>query len=265
MSSHTITGLKYYTFNLLDQVGAIHGVFTRQGGVSPVPWNSLNVGGMVGDAPAHIVENRRRCFHALGRDVSSLYDCWLVHGVDAIRVEKPRGGDEHLKADILLTDRPEITLFMRYADCVPVMLVDPVRRVIGLVHAGWVGTVNRVAAVAVQRMSEWYSSDPVNIRAVIGPSICVNHYPVGSEVTGKVHAGFGAKANELLESVGDQEHFDLWKANRLVLEQAGVQKIEVAGLCTACNPDDWFSHRAEHGKTGRFGVVLALDGTYGGF
>jgi YfiH family protein len=261
MGSHTTGGLKYYTYDLFDQVGIIHGVFTRHGGVSPIPWESLNVGGMVGDHPEHIVENRRRCFNALGRDVTSLYDCWLVHGTEAIRVEEPRGEAEHQKADILLTDRPEITLFMRYADCVPILFVDPVRRVIGLAHAGWMGTVDCVAGIAVKRMIEWYSSDPANIRAVIGPSICLNHYPVGAEVTAKVRSKFGSNAAEMLKRYEDREHFDLSMANRWVLEQAGVTQVELAGLCTACNPEEWFSHRAEHGKTGRFGVVLALNGT----
>ena len=133
---------------------------------------------MVGDASAHIVENRRRCFAALGRDVNSLYDCWLVHGTEAVRVEQPRGEAEYRKADILLTDHPEITLFMRYADCVPIMLVDPVRRVIGLAHAGWMGTVNGLQAwqlivwsIGIVR-SGGYSG-------VIGPSICVSSLPGG--------------------------------------------------------------------------------------
>ncbi|MDD5370080.1 MAG: peptidoglycan editing factor PgeF [Anaerolineaceae bacterium] len=259
MAAHITNGLLYYTFESFDQVGVIHGAFTRQGGVSPSPWKSLNVGGMVGDAPEHIVENRRRCFAALGRDVHSLYDCWLVHGVDAIRVDQPRGEADHLQADILLTDHPDVTLFMRYADCVPILLFDPVRRVIGLVHAGWVGSVNKVAKVAVERMVEWYRSDPANMRAVIGPSICVNHYPVGPEVIAKMRSAFGVCADDMLVRCNGQEHFNLWMANRWILEQAGVQQIEVAGICTACHPEEWFSHRAENRRTGRFGMVLALN------
>jgi hypothetical protein len=130
--------------------------------------------------------------------------------------------------------------------------------VVGLAHAGWQGTVKRVAAAAVATMQSAYGSHLADIRAAIGPSIGAHHYTVGAEVVERVQATFGERAPELLPAHAGAVQFDLWAANRLVLEQSGVRQIEVAGICTACGLQDWYSHRGEHGKTGRFGAMIAL-------
>lgn len=259
MPFHSHSSLRYYTFPLLDGQAVLHGVFTRQGGVSPQPWASLNQGGTVGDERVHVVENRRRVFAALDLPVESVYDAWQVHGTHAICTQQPRPLDApHEKADIILTDQPGISLFMRFADCVPVVLYDPRRRVVGLVHAGWRGTVARAAGVAVARMREQYGSRPEDVLAGVGPSICTAHYEVGEEVQLAARAAFGAQAEHLLVPTAGGVHFDLWGANQFALQAAGVRQVEVAGLCTACHTEDWFSHRAEHGQTGRFGAIIAL-------
>jgi YfiH family protein len=148
---------------------------------------------------------------------------------------------------------------MRFADCVPVLLHDPVRRVIGLAHAGWLGTIRGVARSAIENMQKRYGSEPRDILAAIGPSIGPDHYEVGQDVIQKIEESFGEKAEGLVGWRDGRSYLDLWKANRLQLEQAGVQQIEVAEVCTACHLEDWFSHRAEKGKTGRFGAIMALD------
>jgi YfiH family protein len=251
--------LRYYTFESLEAAGIKHGVFTRRGGVSPQPWASLNLGGTVGDDPVNVATNRERTFQAMGRSLESMYDAWLVHGNDVLCTDSPRKPDASpAYADAILTDKPHITLFMRFADCVPIALYDPQRKVTGLVHAGWPGTVKRVAAAAIEAMQARYGSNPADILAGIGPSIGVHHYPVGQNVIEPVQAVFGSDASALLPTNGDATHFDLWAANRLILEQAGVRHIEVSGLCTACDTQDWYSHRAEQGKTGRFGMVIFL-------
>jgi YfiH family protein len=256
---HERNGLRYLVFDALQEAGIVHGIFSRLGGVSPAPWASLNVGGMVGDQPENIIENRQRIFKTLGRRVESLYDCWLIHSNQAIKVDSPRPlNNPHKKADILLTDQPGITLFMRFADCVPILLYDPIQKVIGLAHAGWVGTINRVALTAVQKMCEWYGCNPENIYGYIGPAIGVEHYPVGSEVVEKARKTFQNDADDLIQTVHSKPHLDLWESNRVILNHAGVQNVEVAGICTACHKDEWFSHRAENGKTGRFGAIITL-------
>lgn len=251
-------GLRYYQFDSLPDI-AFHAVFTRRGGVSANQWSSLNVGGSVGDAPANVSANRIRSFETVDRSPESVYDVWQVHGTRASFALEPRHPDSHEdKADIIFTDRPEITLYMRFADCTPLLFVDSEKRVVGLAHAGWQGTVKGVATAAVKALQERYDSKPENIYAAIGPAIGPDHYEVGENVIDAVRRSFGADAERLLPRVGKRRHFDLWAANRLQLEQAGVRRIESADLCTVCHLDDWFSHRGEKGKTGRFGVLMAL-------
>jgi hypothetical protein len=251
-------GIRYYQFDLFPR-SVVQAVFTRHGGVSPAPWDSLNVGGTVGDEQPRVMENRSRSFAALGRQVQSLFDVWQVHSVDAVYAEAPRPPEaQHEKADIIFTDRPGVTLYMRFADCVPILLHDPALGVVGIAHAGWLGTVRGASAAAVRAMRERFGSRPQNIQAAIGPSIGPDHYEVGPDVVARVQDAFGQDGNALIEMHAGKTHFDLWAANRRQLEAAGVQQIEVAGLCTACHLDDWYSHRAERGKTGRFGALIAL-------
>lgn len=251
--------VRYFNFDSLDEKYLTHAVFSRAGGLSPAPWESLNLGGTVGDDPTRVKENRKRAFQAVGRPPETIYDAWLVHSADVVCADAPRDLS-HLpkKADVILTDQPTVTLFMRFADCVPVLLFDPHRRVIGLAHAGWLGTVRKVVSAAVRMMNTRYRSNPLDIQAAIGPSIAAHHYPVGEEVVHQVQQSFGMDAPALLPGSNGAVQFDLWAANRLILEQSGVQQIEISGLCTACHMQDWYSHRGENGKTGRFGVLLAL-------
>ncbi len=256
--------IRYYSFENLSSAGVLNAVITRRGGVSAAPWRSLNVGATVGDDPEHVVENRVRSLRAFAREMDSVFDVWQVHGVDVVCAENPRPADaKHRKADIILTDRPHVTLFMRFADCVPILLYDPIRKVAGLAHAGWQGTVLQAGAHAVAAMTRCYQSVPGDILAAIGPSIGPHHYEVGPEVIEQVEQAYGDRADELLLSVNgrrphEKAYLDLWRANLITLQRAGVRQIESAGICTACNLDDWYSHRAEKGRTGRFGALIAI-------
>jgi YfiH family protein len=255
---HTSDGVRYLTFDVFPK-NIVHAVFTRQGGVSPDPWNSLNVGGTVGDEREHVVENRVRAFQALGRDPGSMFDVWQIHSADVVVAQIPHLSSPcEFKADAIITDRPDLTLFMRFADCVPILLCDPRKGIIGVAHAGWQGTVKKIAQETVRAMQAAYGSYPADILAAIGPSIGPDHYEVGQDVIERVHAAFDGHAASLIQTHEGRIHLDLWAANRLTLEQAGVGRVETAGLCTACAPDDWYSHRAQKGKTGRFGVLMAL-------
>ncbi len=258
--------IRYFTFSSLDSYPLVHAVFTRHGGVSVQPWAALNLGGTVGDDPHRVMENRRRAFSALSLDLQSVYDVWQVHSAEVVYTDKPRPVNApHLQADAILTDRAGVSLFMRFADCVPILLYDPNRNAAGLVHAGWKGTVDRVAANAVEAMHIRLGSLPEDILAAIGPSIGPHHYEVGQEVITQVQQAFKQDAAGLLQKCDrgrvDRMLFDLWNANRLVLQQAGVRQIEISGICTACHLEDWYSHRGEKGKTGRFGVLLGLRET----
>lgn len=251
-------GIRYFSFDIFPRT-LTQAVFTRQGGVSPSPWDSLNVGGTVGDDVERVRENRVRSFAALGRTLESLFDVWQVHSADAVYADAPRPMHlDHHKADIILTDKPEVTLYMRFADCVPILFHDPKKGVVGITHAGWMGTVRGACAATVKAMQERYGSKPKDILAAVGPSIGVDHYEVGADVILQVEQAFGSDAKRLIQTRDGKTYLDLWVANRAQLEKSGVEQIEVAGLCTACHLDDWFSHRAEKGKTGRFGALIAL-------
>jgi YfiH family protein len=249
--------LRYFQF---DSLHTRHAVFTRHGGVSPEPWGSLNVGGTVGDDLARVKENRLISFRALGCKPESIFDVWQVHSTDVVCARAPRPFDEsYRQADIILTDRPEVTLFMRFADCVPIFVYDPRKAVVGVAHAGWMGTLRDVATVTVNAMRAQYNSNPADIIACIGPSIGPDHYEVGADVILQVMQKFGDESDQVLISNNGKIHFDLWKTNRILLERAGVGRVDIAGICTACHTDDWFSHRAEKGRTGRFGALISLQ------
>lgn len=268
--------VRYLAFELLTDAGAPHAVFTRRGGVSPAPWASLNLGGTVGDSPERAAKNQHKALASVGRPVETVFDVCQVHGNRVVRVDAPLNGSSP-QADGMITNRTGVTLLMRFADCVPIMLYDPVHKAAGLVHAGWQGTVLRAARETVLAMQAEYGTHPADLLAAIGPSIDAHHYPVGEQVAGQVRQAFGMDAAGLLvetktdtmndgtqvdasssEQTSTAIHFDLWAANRLILEHSGVRNIEVAGLCTACHLEDWYSHRAEKGSTGRFGACIWL-------
>ncbi len=259
MQVRTAGEIHYYQFAAFEDADLAHGVFARRGGVSAGPYASLNLSVSTGDAPENVRENRLRAFHALERDPHSVADLWLVHSADVVVADEPRGARESLgRADALVTDRPNVTLFLRFADCVPILLYDPRRPAVGIVHAGWKGTLAKIAAAAVRVMTERYSSRPEDICAGIGPSIGPCHYEIGPEVTAGTRAAFGEAAGELLTRTNGHHHLDLWAANAHALREVGVERIEQSGLCTACRTGEFFSHRAEKGKTGRFGALIGL-------
>ncbi|MDZ4767810.1 MAG: peptidoglycan editing factor PgeF [Chloroflexota bacterium] len=250
--------LAYYRSESFD--GLRHGIFTRLGGTSATPFDSLNVGGNIGDDPASVRANHLSMWDALAVDDARVCTVWQVHGADVIAAVAPDPDRRWLaKADALITDQRDLPLSMRFADCTPILLYDPRRRAIGIVHAGWRGTVQGVASAAVQAMQTHYGVDPADLRALIGPSISVDRYQVGQEVVDAVYAQF-ATLDGLVKIDPDDGSawFDLWAANRLDLERVGVRQIEIAGLCTAARTDEFFSHRAEGGRTGRFGAMICL-------
>jgi YfiH family protein len=256
----TQTGsLVYYQFKSFIQPNLVHGVFTRHGGLSPDPWRSLNLGGTVGDDPQKVVENQQRLFSVLDRPVNSVFDVWQVHSANVVIADGPRNDRPHTKGDIILSDDPSVTLLMRFADCVPILLYDPLRRAIGIAHAGWLGTARRVAELAVQAMVQTFRSNPADILAGLGPSIGPDHYAVGAEVVEQIEASFGLEASRHLVRRDGEIFLDLWSANQALLQMQGVVHIEMAEICTACHIDDWYSHRREGGKTGRFGAAIALS------
>ena len=253
-------GPVYYQFEMWAGASAMqHGVFTRHGGVSAAPWASLNVGGTVGDDPEAVSENIRRIFAALDVDHQAACTVWQVHSADVVVAHSPVAGRRWLaRADGMVTNRPDVPLAMRFADCVPILFHDPVHRAIGIAHAGWRGTVRDVVGATIRAMQRAFDSRPEEIQAAIGPSIGPAHFQVGPEVVAAVHECYG-NSNALVRYAEDgSAYVDLWETNRLALMRAGVREIEVAAISTVDHTADFFSHRGEKGKTGRFSAVIAL-------
>jgi YfiH family protein len=254
------SGPVYYHFEQwADSDQFTHGIFTRLGGVSPAPWASLNVGGTVGDDQVAVRENHRLMYSALNLDGARACTVWQVHSADTVVVKGPVPQRRWLaRADGMVTDCSTLPLTMRFADCTPIVLYDPVRHIAGLAHAGWRGTVRGAAVSALKTMRAAFGSRPQDVQAGIGPSIGPDRYQVGEEVVEQVQQAFGTLDGLVRRADDGSAYLNLWAANRLALERAGVTQIEVAGICTASRTDEFFSHRAEAGRTGRFGVVIAL-------
>lgn len=259
ISTH-VNSPTYYQFEHWHNTPLRHGVFTRHGGVSTGAFDSLNVGGMIGDEQANVLENSRRVYSVLGLHPQQVCTVWQVHGADTIFIERPQPQRKWIdRADGMITRRTDIGLAMRYADCVPVLFYDPVQHAIGIAHAGWRGTVVGVVCSVLTAMQTAFGSRPSDVQAAIGPSIGPERYQVGEEVVEAVKARFGDTAGLVLRANDGSAYLNLWEANRRLLAAAGVGQIEIAGICTAENTHDFYSHRAEKGKTGRFSAVLALN------
>ena len=218
-------------------------VTTRSGGVSAGPYASLNLSLNVGDDPAHVLENRRRALAALGAGLEDAVFAQQVHGAAAEVVglaDRGRGtreaADAIPAADALVTADPGPVLAVLAADCVPVVLYDPVAHVLACAHAGWRGTVAGAAASAVRAMVS-LGSRPADVVVGLGPAIAPGRYQVGAEVAEAAAKAFGARASAVLHPAGpEQWRFDLWTANRLVLQAAGVPGGQIHGTDTATGP-----------------------------
>ena len=269
--------VRFFTFESLDaHTGVSAVVTTRHGGMSTGVFATMNLGRRGGDDPDAVAGNRERAAALVGASVPQLTFGKQVHRANVAVITAADRGRAFDDTDALVTNTPDTPLVILTADCAAVVLFDPVRKAIGIAHAGWRGTVARVAAETVARMHETFGSIPDDLIAAVGPCIGPCCYEVGAEVIDAVTAAFPEDAEELLQepdmaSAGsfrasvneDRKHFDLWRANERVLLDAGVPEahIELPGLCTSCRTDLFYSHRAEHGNTGRFGAVVALHGS----
>ncbi len=250
-------GLKYIQFESMTMPGLTQAVFSRHGGLSLDPWSSLNLGGTVGDDPEHVKGNLERLLSSLGYKSDDLVQVRQIHSANVILAESPMDGMH--QGDAIISNTQGLLMLMRFADCVPILLVDPVNKAVGIAHAGWQGTVKEVSFHAVKAMESHFGTSPSDILAGIGPSIGPDHYCVQGDVIEKVKAVFPDNLELVLNTDADGVKLDLWRANKISLQRAGVVKIEISGICTGCNTRDWFSHRGERGKTGRFGAVIGLN------
>lgn len=249
-------GVRFFTFTSFPNGDLTHAVFGRAGGVSPAPFDSLNMSISTGDSLENVRENRRRALAAAGVKAAAVATLWQVHGTEVV-VVAAQPGDPLTQADALITNERSVTLFLRFADCVPILLFDPVRRVTGIAHAGWRGTVAGMAQNVVRAMVAKYGCIAADILAGIGPAVGPARYEVGAEVADAARAAFPHES-DILQVRAGKSYLDLWTANAAALRSAGVSSIEVAQLCTAENNNEFFSHRGDNGQSGRFGALIGM-------
>lgn len=266
LSESSVPFLKY---PMLTELGVVkHGFSTRLGGVSQGCYESMNLSFARGDREEDVRENFRRIAKAIGVRCEDMVFSQQTHTTNVrVVTDADRGMGmvrplEYQDVDGLVTNVPGICLVTFYADCVPLFFVDPVKRVIGLSHSGWRGTVGKIGKRTVELMEKEYGCNPGEIYAAIGPSICQDCYEVSEEVVEQFRQQFHPSDWERLFYQKENGRFqlNLWNANELILREAGIceDHIAVTNVCTHCNSDVLFSHRTTGDKRGNLAAFLAL-------
>lgn len=260
-------GLWYGVFSHFEKLGVTHGISTRFGGVSSQPFHSLNLALHTGDEEEKVIENRRRFCQSVGIEADHIITAEQTHGEQvALVTEKHlgQGAKKYIESirntDALITNIPNVPLMLFFADCVPVLIVDPVHKAIGLAHAGWKGTVAHIGQKTVLAMQTHFGTNPQDCLVGIAPSIGPCCYEVDGAVI-KALQGTFSNWEQLVQPSGDNKwKLDLWQANCHQLKEIGVlsHNIFISKVCTECNHELFFSYRADHGSTGRIGAVMVL-------
>lgn len=258
-------------FEKLNNISYIkHGFSTRLGGVSKGIYSSMNLSFNRGDDYSCIRKNYDIIAQTLDLNIEDMVLSAQTHTTNVLKVGRRDCGKGILfekgfdNIDGMITNEPNVVLVTSYADCVPLYFVDTKNKAIGLSHSGWRGTVNKMGKVTIERMREEFNTKPEDLICVIGPSICKNCYEVSYDVINKFEKSFDEKFHKKIftEKANGKYMLNLWKANEIILLQAGVriQNIENRQICTCCNKDILFSHRGSNGKRGNLCAFLSISG-----
>lgn len=261
-----VTFLTYPAFEKLP--GFVHGFSTRLGGVSEGIYSSMNLSFTRGDEEEAVRENYRRISSALGFEPGDIVTSDQTHTANVrVITEKDRGNGitrprPYRDVDGMVTNVPGLVLATFYADCVPLYFIDPVHKAVGLSHSGWRGTVAGIGKETVKRMQENYGSRPEDIYGAIGPSICQECYEVSEDVILEFQKSFSEEIWPSLfyKKENGKYQLNLWEANRQIFLRSGIlpEHISMPGICTCCNPEFLFSHRASKGKRGNLAAFLGI-------
>lgn len=264
--SGEVTYLTYPSFEQFPDI--VHCFSTRLGGVSEGIFASMNLSFTRGDEEAAVKENYRRLGEAVGFFVEDIVTSDQTHTANVRLVGAEDRGNgvtrprSYQDVDGMITNVPGVVLCTFYADCVPLYFVDPVHKAIGLSHSGWRGTVGKIGKVTIEKMKAQFGSAPEDIFTAIGPSICQDCYEVSEDVILEFQSTFDKKYWESLfyQKENGRYQLNLWEANRIIFLEAGIKEehISMPGICTCCNPDFLFSHRATHGKRGNLAAFLGI-------
>lgn len=259
-------------FRLFEELTMINHCFTtREGGISTGDCASMNLSFTRGDEESAVMENYRRIAAVLDVSVNDFVCSDQTHTTNVRRVGREDAGKgvvnpkDYKDVDGLITNEPGLVLSTFYADCVPLYFVDPIHHAIGLSHSGWRGTVGKIGKVTIEAMRREFGSRPEELYCAIGPSICQDCYEVSKDVAEEFMKAFAGHEKEILRQEAakvceEKYQLDLWKANEIVLLEAGVlpEHLAVTNICTCCNPKELFSHRASKGKRGNLAAFLVL-------
>lgn len=269
MRELSVNGTVLLTFPLLEETGIVkHGFSTRYGGVSRGVFSSMNLSFQRGDEEACVRENFRRIAEALGTTTEHMVFSDQTHTTNVRVVTKADCGKgvhrplDYHDVDGLVTNELEVMLVTFYADCVPIYLVDTKNRAIGLCHSGWRGTAGKISRETLRVMRGSFGTRPEDVTAAIGPSICQDCYEVSEDVALEMEKSFGReRMGEIVyRKENGKYQLDLWRANQIALLEAGVseERIQTTDICTRCNAEHLFSHRATAGKRGSLAAFLGL-------
>ena len=256
-------GVQYLAIPEMEAEGGLRAFFTtRNGGVSKGDFRSLNFGGYTDDDPQDVTENRRRVYEALGITGATEGFVRQVHGDRVCSIRSAEFLEEDTftinGADGLITNLPGLLIMTLHADCLPLLFLDRKRRVIAVSHGGWRGTAQQIGPKTVEQMGRDFGCRPEDITAAVGPGISLCCFEVGPEV----YEEFGETFSRIDECGYRKDNgkymLDLKKINRIQLEEAGISRILVSEYCTKCSGKIFFSHRRDHGRTGRMAAGMIL-------
>jgi len=257
-----------FKYPILEETGVVKHLFsTRTGGVSEGVCATMNLSYSRGDRKESVDENFRRIAAIMDGTVEDIVCSDQTHTTNVIKITAEHRGNgvayENRFHDVdgMITDEKDIILATFYADCVPLYFVDVKNKAIGLAHSGWKGTVGRIGREVVSAMEREYGTKAEDLVCAIGPSICKDCYEISEDVASAFEKEFPDYVDDILENKGNGKyHLDLWRTCRIILEEAGVkpENIALPGVCTCCNHELLFSHRASMGKRGNLGAFMKL-------
>lgn len=259
----------YLEYPLLTDTKIVHhGFSTRLGGVSQGCYASMNLSFTRGDDEAAVHENYHRIAKSIGVKCENMVLSQQTHTTNVrVVTEKDKGKGivkplDYTDVDGMVTNIHGICLVTFYADCVPLYFVDPVQKAIGLSHSGWRGTVGKIGKETIRKMEEQYGSDPKDILAAVGPSICKDCYEVSEDVILEFQKNFKERywKDLFYRKENGKYQLDLWKANEIIFKESGIlpEHIAVTNVCTHCNSEILYSHRTSGDRRGNLAAFLAL-------
>ena len=258
--------IQYDLFSKLDFVE--HGFTTRLGGVSEGIFSTMNLSFTRGDNPEHVMRNYEIIAEHTGFDKNLFVASHQTHTTNTRIVTREDAGKgivrekDYEDIDGLITSEKGMMLFTFYADCVPLFFADPVKKVVAVSHSGWKGTAHRMGKVTVDRMCEEFGCDRKDIVCAIGPSICQSCYEVSEDLVEEFSKSYSQEEIEMIFEPREHQkyHLDLWKANEIVLRSAGILPVHIENrkICTCCNREILFSHRATQGKRGNLAAYIGI-------